>query len=77
MRDVVPVTGPTGSNENPYGQGITVLNTPLKTQADGRTKISPLTGRVWVITNPQAIHPATNSPVGWKLMPSETAQVGN
>ncbi|OXA61939.1 Copper amine oxidase 1 [Folsomia candida] len=75
MRDVVPVTGPTGSNENPYGQGITVLNTPLKTQADGRTKISPLTGRVWVITNPQAIHPATNSPVGWKLMPSETAQI--
>lgn len=67
--DIVPLEQPSGSPQNPYGIGFTVRNTVLKTPLDARTKISPNTGRTWVIENPEKIHPTTSLPVGWKLIP--------
>jgi len=69
MSDAISVPFPTGSMENPYGQGFTTEKTELKTAAEGRTKVSPLSGRVWVVTNPSNVHPYSGKPVGWKLMP--------
>jgi len=70
--EAVPVAGATGSATNPYGQGFTTKHTDLKTASDARTNISPLTAKVWAVTNPSNLHPYTKRPVAWKLMPQNT-----
>lgn len=67
--DVVPIPEPSGSLENPYGNGFTVKEEVLVTPEKARTRISPLTGRTWLIKNPSVEHPFTKKPVGWKLLP--------
>ncbi|CAL8074395.1 unnamed protein product [Orchesella dallaii] len=67
--DIIPVPEATGSKTNPYGQGFTSRVTPLRTPAEARTTTSPSTGRTWLIKNPQKVHPYTNRPVTWKLIP--------
>jgi primary-amine oxidase len=66
------------SSLNPYGQGIVVNKTLLKTVAQARTNISPLTGRTWLVSNPSSqsykLIPQANppllmkhdSPLSWK-----------
>ncbi|XP_021955837.1 peroxisomal primary amine oxidase isoform X1 [Folsomia candida] len=70
--DAVSVSDPTGSPGNPYGQGFTTKKTELKTAATARTKIDPLSGRVWVVNNPTMAHPYTGQAKGWKLVPPNT-----
>lgn len=67
--DSVAVPDPTGSSMNPYGQGFTTNRTVLRTASEGKSKISPLSGRIWVVSNPNMNHPYTKRPKGWKLMP--------
>ncbi len=67
--DAVTLPEPTGSSRNPYGQGWTTVEHLLRTPAEARTIISPLTGREWLIRNPTRVHPYTKQPVAWKLIP--------
>lgn len=67
--DIEPLPQPSGSKENPYGNGFTTRETVLRTPIEARTKISPLTGRSWFIRNPGKVHPYTKKPVSWKLAP--------
>lgn len=69
-QDVVRVEDKTGSRRNPYGQGFTRRLEVMRTASEGRSKIDPEKGRIWVVTNPNVINSVTGGPVGWKLMPS-------
>jgi len=70
--DVVPLDGAVGSETNPYGQGFTLRETPFRTTCSQLDDASPLTGRVWKISNPSSRHPYTGEPVAWKLVPMNT-----
>lgn len=67
--DVVPLPDPSDSLKNPYGNGFTTVETVLKTAAEARTNISPMTGRSWLMKNTKNVHPYTRKPVSWKLIP--------
>lgn len=67
--DVEALPDPTGSERNPYGNGFTLRENILTTAANARTKISPLTGRSWLIKNENRINPITHKPVSWNLVP--------
>ena len=66
--DVHPIEDEVGSAGNPYGQGFTIKETPLKTTLEAITDASPNTSRVWKISNPSSIHEITGEPVAWKLI---------
>ncbi len=68
--DIEPLDKPFRSKENPYGQGFTVVETPFKTSIESVTNVNAETSRFWKIFNPTSIHPYTQKPVGWKLIPS-------
>ncbi|XP_021960522.1 copper amine oxidase 1 [Folsomia candida] len=70
--DIEPVPDETGSPNNRYGQGYQVNHKLLRTPTDARTKLSPATGRLWMVTNPTKLHEFTNKPIGWKLMPANS-----
>lgn len=72
MQDIVPLPQKTRTPSNPYGQGFKTRTTLLRTASQGRSKIAPLKGRNWIITNPNVLNNMTNSPVGWKLVPVGT-----
>jgi len=57
------------SAENPYGNGLITVTTPLDNPEKAKTKIEPLHGRTWMMTNPNKMHPHTKKPVGYKLAP--------
>lgn len=67
--DAVPLPDDPSPTVNPYLQGFTINKTQLPTASEAKTKIAPLSGRVWVVDNPGSIHKYTGQPVGWKLMP--------
>lgn len=67
--DVVPLSEPTGSQQNPYGNGFTTEEKLLKTPEEARTRVLPLSGRSWLIKNPEKIHSVTQNPVAYKLVP--------
>lgn len=73
--DIVQHPETTGSNGNPYGNGFITQETVLNTPEKAKTKISPETGRTWLLSNPNQIHPFTGKPVGWKLLPYNAPQV--
>lgn len=58
-QDVQGLNADTNSASNPYGQGITLNVTLLRTAGEGRTNIAPLKGRTWVVTNPNKASPVT------------------
>jgi primary-amine oxidase len=70
LEEAMSLPDSTGSPNNPYGQGFTVNKTELKTAAQGRTNISPLTGRIWVVTNPNVGVGKSGQEKGWKLVPA-------
>ncbi|RUS15719.1 copper amine oxidase [Jimgerdemannia flammicorona] len=70
--DVVPLEGDVGSNTNPYGQGFTLREIPLKTTHTEQGQANSLSGRIWKISNPSSLHPFTGQPVAWKLVPMNT-----
>jgi primary-amine oxidase len=55
--------------DDPYGLGLTVRSTPLRTEAAGRQDYDWATQRGWKIVNTD-IHNALGTPVGYKLLPS-------
>lgn len=67
--DAVPLPDPTGFPKNPFGQGWTTVERVLRTPAEARTMINPLTGREWLIRNPTKVHPYTRKPMAWTLIP--------
>lgn len=62
-----------GSEENPFGQGFTTVETQLTNAKASVTDVKAVTNRTWRISNPSQIHPYTGKPVGWKLIPSGAA----
>lgn len=68
--DVKALAEPFGSESNPYGQGFIVEETPFKTSKQSVTDVKAETSRYWKISNYSSIHPYTQKPVGWKLIPS-------
>lgn len=68
--DVKALDEPFQSDANPYGQGFTVEETPFKTALASVTDVKAETSRFWKISNYSSIHPYTQKPVGWKLIPS-------
>jgi primary-amine oxidase len=67
--DVRPCEGDYGSKTNPFGQGFTVSETPMKSTQDSHSDASTETSRFWKISNPASIHETTGKPVAWKLVP--------
>ena len=67
--DVKPLEGNYGSKSNPFGQGFTVFETPMKSTEDSQSDTCTETSRFWKISNPSSIHPTTRKPVAWKLIP--------
>ncbi|KAG4071915.1 hypothetical protein HA402_006076 [Bradysia odoriphaga] len=67
--DVKALDEPFQSDTNPYGQGFTIEETALKTSLASVTDIKAETSRFWKISNRSSIHPYTQKPVGWKLIP--------
>lgn len=66
--DVVGLEDETGSDRNPLGVGFTLNQTVLKTAAQARSKFSPMTSRVWLVTNPNKVNEVTGTQPGWKLI---------
>jgi hypothetical protein len=55
--------------DDPYGLGLVVRNTPLRTEADGRQDFNWATQRTWKVVNDNVTN-ASGTPVGYKLVPS-------
>ena len=56
-------------DDDPYGLGLTVLNSPLRTEAEGKQDYDWGTQRGWKVTNDNVTN-ALGTPVGYKLVPS-------
>jgi len=67
--ELVAHTDKTGSENNPYGTGIVAKVTDLPTAGEARQLTSPLSAKVWKLSNPGKINNATGLPVAWKLVP--------
>ena len=63
--DTEPV--PAGQ-ENPYGNAFRPRRTLLRTESQAQRLISPLTGRYWLVVNPEIAN-GLGQPVGYKLVP--------
>ncbi len=55
--------------DDPYGLGLAVTSTPLRTEAEGRQDYDWSTQRGWKIVN-EAVRNGLGTPVGYKLVPS-------
>lgn len=66
--DAVQSEYPVGSEENPYGNAFYAKKTPLRTALEGATDYCHETSRGWEIINPNKINPASNKPVGYKIV---------
>jgi primary-amine oxidase len=55
--------------DDPYGLGLTVTSTPLRTEADGKQDYDWATQRAWKIVNDNVAN-SLGTPVGYKLVPS-------
>jgi len=55
--------------DDPYGLGLVVRNTPLRTEAEGRQDFNWATQRAWKVVNDNVTN-ASGTPVGYKLVPS-------
>ncbi|MGD0559647.1 MAG: primary-amine oxidase [Streptosporangiaceae bacterium] len=64
--DSVPASA---SGDDPYGLGLTVRSTPLRTEAEGKQDYDWNTQRAWKIVN-NDVHNAVGTSVGYKLVPS-------
>jgi len=65
--DVEPVADQT---LNPYGNAFIRKDTVLRNELDAVRDIEPMKNRVWKIVNPNKLHPTTQKPVAYKLIPS-------
>jgi len=59
----------TAGGDDPYGLGLVVRNTPLRTEAEGKQDYNWDTQRAWKIVNNQVPN-GLGTPVGYKLVPS-------
>jgi primary-amine oxidase len=59
------------SVDDPYGLGLVVRNTPLRTEADGQQDYDWGTQRAWKVVNDGVLN-GLGTPVGYKLVPSAT-----
>jgi primary-amine oxidase len=62
------VPAPAGGDD-PYGVGLMVRKTPLRTETDGKQDYDWGTQRGWTVVNPGVFN-ALGTPVGYKLVPS-------
>jgi primary-amine oxidase len=58
-----------GDPEDPYGLGLMVRNTPLRTEAEGKQDYDWGTQRAWKVVNDNVPN-GLGTPVGYKLVPS-------
>jgi primary-amine oxidase len=66
VSDSVPAAA---GGDDPYGLGLTVRNTPLRTEAEGKQDYDWSTQRGWKIINNNMTN-GLGTPVGYKLVPS-------
>jgi primary-amine oxidase len=57
--------------DDPYGLGLTVTSTPLRTEAEGKQDADWNTQRAWKVVNDN-VRNGLGTPVGYKLVPSST-----
>jgi primary-amine oxidase len=57
--------------DDPYGLGLTVTSTPLRTESEGKQDADWNTQRAWKIVNDN-VRNGLGTPVGYKLVPSST-----
>ncbi|MGZ3617053.1 MAG: primary-amine oxidase [Ktedonobacteraceae bacterium] len=62
---------PVGAS-NPYGNAFFARETLLTTEQEAQQVVDPLAGRYWKVVNPH-VRNRMGEPVGYKLMPGETA----
>ena len=67
--EVNTVAEPLGP-DNPHGNAFRAEATPLKTELEAQRVIDPLSGRYWMVSNPE-VKNALGQPVSYKLMPGE------
>jgi primary-amine oxidase len=68
--DAVLSDAPTGSPENPYGNGFYCKKTLLKTAKEGAADYNAATSRSWDIINPNRLNPSAKKPVAYKILNS-------
>jgi len=56
--------------DNPFGNAFDTTLSPLESESEGRRLCDSLKSRSWFIVNENVIHPITNNPVAWRLIPS-------
>jgi primary-amine oxidase len=56
--------------DNPYGNAMTVEETPLRTERAARRDLNLASGRRWIVRNPGALN-ALGQPVGYALVPGD------
>ncbi len=66
--DSVPASA---DGDDPFGLGLVVRNTPLRTESEGKQDYEWSTQRAWKIVN-NDVHNAVGTSVGYKLVPSST-----
>lgn len=64
--DVVPLSE--DASNNPAGNGLVLMETPLVSEHQAMRLHDANKQRVWKISNPNSIHPITHKPVAWKLV---------
>jgi primary-amine oxidase len=60
---------PGASDDDPYGLGLVVSSTPLRTEAEGRQDYDWSTQRAWKVVNDN-VRNGLGTPVGYKLVPA-------
>ncbi|GAA5977320.1 hypothetical protein JCM21900_004357, partial [Sporobolomyces salmonicolor] len=70
--EVHRLAAPTGSDANWAGNGFVSVKKELKTTAEGARDADPLSGRMWVMTNPNKKHYSSGASVGYKIMCKDT-----
>jgi len=57
------------TGDDPYGLGLEIVDTPLRTEAEGKQDYDWATQRGWKVVNP-GVRNGLGTPVGYKLVPS-------
>lgn len=65
--EVLPLEEPTGSAENYGGNGFKAVKTMFKTSSEAVRDADPNRNRVWSMVNPNSLHYASKTPVGYKV----------
>jgi primary-amine oxidase len=68
----VHVEAEADGERNPYGNAFFARETLLATEQQAQQVVDPLAGRYWKVVNPHVLN-RLGEPVGYKLMPGETA----